>query len=111
MKLTELFEAVEADARLEGVDVRQGATPADDRIVVRDLRTGFVTVLGAEVCLELPWPTVRGFITGELDWAPLYHVSRIVGYFSRIENWNPSKLGELRDRRAGDYSIPGAGAN
>ncbi|MDD5686619.1 MAG: anaerobic ribonucleoside-triphosphate reductase [Elusimicrobia bacterium] len=33
------------------------------------------------------------------------HITRIVGYFSRIENWNKSKLGELRDRHNGDYRI------
>lgn len=35
----------------------------------------------------------------------VYGVSRIVGYYSRINNWNKSKLGELRDRRLGNYSI------
>jgi len=38
----------------------------------------------------------------------VYGMSRIVGYFSRIANWNKSKLGELKDREAGDYSVTGA---
>jgi len=29
----------------------------------------------------------------------VYGMSRIVGYYSRINNWNKSKLGELSDRR------------
>jgi len=33
------------------------------------------------------------------------HVSRIVGYFSRVDNWNPSKRGELKDRQAGNYRV------
>ena len=33
------------------------------------------------------------------------HMSRIVGYYSKIQNWNPSKLGELADRRVGDYAF------
>lgn len=32
-------------------------------------------------------------------------ITRIVGYFSRINNWNKSKIGELRERRRGDYRI------
>jgi ribonucleoside-triphosphate reductase len=32
-------------------------------------------------------------------------VTRIVGYFSRINNWNKSKLGELKDRHRGNYSV------
>lgn len=35
----------------------------------------------------------------------VYGVTRIVGYFSRINNWNKSKLGELNDRHKGDYSV------
>jgi ribonucleoside-triphosphate reductase len=32
-------------------------------------------------------------------------VTRIVGYFSRVANWNKSKLGELKDRHRGNYSV------
>jgi len=35
----------------------------------------------------------------------LTYMSRIVGYYSRINNWNKSKLGELQDRHAGDYAV------
>jgi len=35
-------------------------------------------------------------------------ITRIVGYFSRISNWNKSKLGELRDRRRGHCSVASA---
>ena len=44
----------------------------------------------------------------------VYGITRIVGYFSRVSNWNKSKLGELRDRQNGNYSlsaISGAGGN
>ena len=33
------------------------------------------------------------------------HVTRIVGYLSRIENWNKSKLGELKNRHEGSYGV------
>lgn len=45
----------------------------------------------------------RGIISGR----DVHHVSRVVGYYSRIENWNQSKIGELRDRRRGDYGVGG----
>ena len=35
----------------------------------------------------------------------VYGITRIVGYFSRMTNWNSSKLGELDDRRRGDYAV------
>ena len=35
----------------------------------------------------------------------VYGITRIVGYYSRVNNWNPSKLAELRDRQRGNYKI------
>lgn len=35
----------------------------------------------------------------------VYGVTRVVGYFSRIDNWNNSKKAELRDRQKGIYAL------
>lgn len=35
----------------------------------------------------------------------VYNITRIVGYFSRVNNWNPSKLAELEDRHHGNYKV------
>ncbi|MFH1775972.1 MAG: anaerobic ribonucleoside-triphosphate reductase [Candidatus Omnitrophota bacterium] len=35
----------------------------------------------------------------------VYGITRIVGYFSRVNNWNSSKLGELDDRHKGNYLV------
>ena len=35
----------------------------------------------------------------------VYGITRIVGYYSRINNWNKSKIGELADRHKGNYSV------
>ncbi len=35
----------------------------------------------------------------------VYGMTRVVGYFSRVHNWNKSKLGELKDRQHGNYSV------
>lgn len=35
-----------------------------------------------------------------------YTISRVVGYFSIIENWNKSKISERKRRLAGNYWIP-----
>ena len=39
---------------------------------------------------------------GSLD---VEHMTRVVGYYSRVHNWNPSKLGELKDRQKGSYVV------
>lgn len=35
----------------------------------------------------------------------LYGVTRIVGYYSKITNWNKNKIGELKDRHSGNYKV------
>lgn len=39
---------------------------------------------------------------------PLAGITRIVGYYSRVNNWNKSKIGELRDRNQRNYALGGA---
>jgi anaerobic ribonucleoside-triphosphate reductase len=34
-------------------------------------------------------------------------ISRVVGYFSTINNWNPGKKAEFEDRQKGSYKISG----
>lgn len=36
----------------------------------------------------------------------VYGISRVVGYFSRINNWNKSKTAEFKDRQKGNYAVP-----
>ncbi len=42
---------------------------------------------------------------GQCQSPRVYGMTRVVGYFSRIPNWNKSKIGELKDRRRGNYSV------
>jgi len=42
---------------------------------------------------------------GHCGSASVHGLTRIVGYFSRVSNWNKSKHGELKDRHKGNYSV------
>ncbi len=35
----------------------------------------------------------------------VYGMSRVVGYFSKIDNWNGSKKAEFKSRQTGNYRI------
>ncbi len=35
----------------------------------------------------------------------IYGITRIVGYYSKVNNWNKNKIGELKDRKSGKYQI------
>jgi len=105
MQVSEFFWRVEEDKDLRGVDLQIGDDPAEDFAVVEDLRSGYKTKFAIPAILENDWATLREVATGIRNIQPLYHVTRIVGYYSRIENWNKSKIGELSDRRHGNYAL------
>jgi ribonucleoside-triphosphate reductase len=44
-------------------------------------------------------------VCGHCRSSRVYGMTRVVGYFSRVHNWNKSKLGELKDRQHGNYSV------
>lgn len=35
----------------------------------------------------------------------VYGITRVVGFFSKIDDWNDSKRAEFKHRQKGDYSI------
>lgn len=37
----------------------------------------------------------------------VYGVSRVVGYFTKIDRWNKGKQAEFRDRQKGNYDVSG----
>jgi len=49
----------------------------------------------------------RGLVEkcGHCGSSNVYGITRIVGYYSRIDNWNKSKIGELKDRQKGAYGL------
>lgn len=42
---------------------------------------------------------------GSCGSSDVHGLTRIVGYYSRVTNWHKSKLGELKDRHGGNYSL------
>ena len=52
------------------------------------------------------WEALEKVLTGEREPLVLDQMTRICGYYSNVGSWNLSKIGELADRRKGDYKIP-----
>ena len=68
-----------------------------------------IIIKRGELKLRIPKETIE-----KHSWAKLikqigsfdvYHMTRVVGYYSRVQNWNESKVGELQDRHSGDYKV------
>lgn len=51
---------------------------------------------------DLSWDTIYRFV---MDGRNVVHMTRVVGYFSKVQNWNPSKIGERKDRGQGNYEV------
>ena len=49
----------------------------------------------------MPQDLLKAVVNGR----DVFHVTRIVGYYSHTENWNKSKLGELKHRHEGNYHV------
>jgi len=56
-----------------------------------------------------PWEHLLMIFRGQRPSKCLTHMTRIVGYYSQVNNWNLGKLGELTDRRKGNYGVPQEG--
>jgi hypothetical protein len=54
---------------------------------------------------EHSWDVLEGVLAGRRRAQVMKHVTRIVGYYSSMNNWNGSKLAERRDRARGNYRV------
>lgn len=97
MTLLDFFNAVEADPELTG----KGLTT--ESVVVQGPHSKWKIPLGTVETND--WETLRSLLLDKRDPDALSHMTRIVGYYSKLQDWNKSKMGELRDRHAGQYAI------
>jgi len=99
MNAVQLFDLVEADENLEGLGVDK------DGLLIKCLNPQLKTRIGLESLADTEWEDIRAVLVGEREPITLRHMSRVVGYYSMIENWNKSKIGELEDRQRGNYAV------
>ena len=98
-KIGDFVEKVEGSERFEVV-----GTDKDDSVLVlsdttkKDGIYGRYIEVGVEEILTAPLKDIWDVIANNRKKIVLEGVTRIVGYYSRTNNWNKSKVGELRDR-------------
>ena len=107
MDLQMFFEQVEAHSELEGIGIDGEDKDRRPGVIVRHTKTGLTTRIPITVIETVDWDVIQEVVTGKREPQVLQHMTRVVGYFSRVENWNKSKVGELKDRQNGNYSIAG----
>ncbi len=55
--------------------------------------------------IEKPLNQLMSILNGERSDIVCHGITRIVGYYSRVNNWNKSKIQELQDRGNGIYKL------
>ena len=105
MELTEFHERIEAAPEFACACVSEEENPEQDYFVIKNTRTGDTYRAMVSAVLENEWKDIEEVLSGKREGNILKHMSRIVGYYSRIENWNKSKIGELKDRHLGNYRL------
>ena len=99
VKLKEFDEAIATNENLEidGVDGNADKI----KVINHDSKSAFEVELKT-IMLTPIRDLVKALDEGVFE-GRVYGVSRIVGYYSRINNWNKSKVSELEARSKGNY--------
>lgn len=98
MQIAELVDRIEASPDLEGVGFD------DESVTICSRVSKLCTRVALEKVRVIEWEELEPILHGREPDA-LLHLARIVGYYSRVDNWNEAKLGELRDRHKGSYAV------
>jgi len=106
MQPREFFDRVSDHEDLAWVGCKSAQDQTSAQVLVRCKSTGAVFSLAVTTVIEHPWKQIFGVLTGQRSPRIMTHITRIVGYYSQLHNWNKSKLAELKDRQRGHYILP-----
>jgi len=107
MELVAFFDAINGDEQLSGGEIYSDGHPDGDYVTVAHTAKGAKWRVTTTAIHDYDWCDLRAVLVGEREAMKLHHVTRVCGYMAHIENFNPSKVGEVHDRRNGDYRIGG----
>ncbi|HOX05619.1 MAG TPA: anaerobic ribonucleoside-triphosphate reductase [Planctomycetota bacterium] len=106
MDIAEFYTKVETHPDIQGLDLEDASDQNDGpAALLLHKPTGNKFRILLSTVEKEDWGTLEAIVTGRRDAQVLDHMTRVVGYYSRVQNWNRSKLGELRDRHAGKYQV------
>jgi hypothetical protein len=99
-----LVDEIEKSGYLQLVAEDHSGASKDDYVVVLNTRDSQKYKIAVDSILNYDWLNLKRVLDGG-EARVIDHITRIVGYYSKTSNWNKSKLGELDDRRKGDYAV------
>jgi len=99
----DFFDNVQKHDGLEWLGVSEPLSGEDEALVCHT-ETGIKHAVTVSSILDHTWTELSEVMLGKREPRVMIHLTRIVGYYSRVQNWNRSKLAELDDRHNGDYA-------
>ena len=97
MILSEFMEKINESEEYEGIGI-------DDKYL--HIKSGDLHIsLTPEDIKGNSWENLQPYLRGQVPEDRLKYMARVCGYYSNVNNWNQSKIGELKDRRKGNYAI------
>jgi len=109
MKPRDFYHWVDEQQDLVWLGVIEGDTPVDDEVVVKNEKLHVKTAVALDAIRENCLQDLADMLYGKRAPKIMTHITRIVGYYSQLQNWNPSKIAELNDRHKGQYTLPELG--
>ena len=103
MTLKEFGEKIKAHETLELRDVIE--TETDQWLQIKETGKDGGWEITVPSITGNTWETLEPILLGLKEPTAMIQLTRIVGYYSRVNNWNASKLEELKARQAGNYAI------
>ena len=99
-------DKIEGCGRFEIAGLNEDETKFVLRDITKDegIEGRYIEVAVDEV-IDKPLKDIMAILNGDRNDIVLHGVTRIVGYYSRMTNWNKSKIGELRDRAQRNYGL------
>ena len=87
------------------IEVCHNGHDVQEQMLIRNKETGRFYSIKTPELQNITVEELLDILSGNREPDVLFTVTRIVGYYSKTANWNDSKLGELKDRQAGNYSM------
>lgn len=102
----QFFNSVASHPDLNWLGVKEDEDYMKDVVFIESKTTGRRYSVDIQSIKDTDWIDFKAvFIDGREPFI-MKHFTRIVGYYSNLVNWNPSKIAELNDRRKGNYTFP-----
>lgn len=105
MEMKEFGSKLESSNDLEGIGMQFNDDESLKNVIIKHKPTNLEIKLSIDAINGADWDTLYDVMSGKREPSVLQHMTRVVGYYSKIANWNPSKIGELKDRQKGTYEL------